>query len=122
MRYLAPPAAVVAIGRGSASACVAGRVTGSRFLQLGALAPAGYGAFVAYVTAIGPRTLSPEARRWLPAVLAATHLAWGSGFLVAPPLRSLSRSSTPRWLPAPRRAHDRLVTSETLTLCPNKVG
>ena len=32
--------------------------------------------------ASAPRTLSPAARRWLPAVLAATHLAWGSGFLV----------------------------------------
>jgi succinoglycan biosynthesis protein ExoA len=57
-------------------------VIGSRVLQLGALAPAGYGAFVAYVTATAPASLSPEARRWLPAVLAATHLAWGSGFLV----------------------------------------
>jgi len=26
--------------------------------------------------------LTPEARRWLPAVLAATHLSWGAGFLV----------------------------------------
>jgi succinoglycan biosynthesis protein ExoA len=81
VRYLAPPVAVVAIGAGLVGA-LAGRVIGSRFLQLGSLAPAGYGAFVAYVTATAPASLSPEARRWLPAVLAATHLAWGSGFLV----------------------------------------
>ena len=54
VRYLAPPAAVVAIGVGSVGACSAGR-TGSRFLQLGALAPVGYAAFVAYVMAAAPR-------------------------------------------------------------------
>ena len=36
----------------------------------GVLAPLGYGAFVGYVTVTAPRTLTPEARRWLPAVLA----------------------------------------------------
>ena len=54
VRYLAPPAAVVAIGVGTLGALL-GRVTGSRFLQLGALAPAGYAAFVAYVMATAPR-------------------------------------------------------------------
>ena len=77
VRYLAPPAAVVAIGVGSVAA-VLGRVLGPHFLQLGALAPVGYGAFVGYVTAAAPASLSPQARRWLPAVLAATHLAWGA--------------------------------------------
>ena len=81
VRYLAPPAAVVAIAAGTAGA-LAGRALGSRVLQIGALAPLGYGAFVAYVTATAPSSLSPKARRWLPAVIAATHLAWGSGFLV----------------------------------------
>jgi hypothetical protein len=81
VRYLAPPAAVVAIAVGTLGVLVA-RVTGSRFLRLGALAPGGYAAFVAYVMATASPTLSPEARRWLPAVLAATHLAWGSGFLI----------------------------------------
>ncbi|MFT4166104.1 MAG: glycosyltransferase family 2 protein [Microlunatus sp.] len=81
VRYLAPPAAVAAIGIGSVGALV-GTVTGSRLLKLGVTAPLGYAAFVAYVTATAPRTLSPQARRWLPAVLAATHLSWGAGFLV----------------------------------------
>ena len=81
VRYLAPPGAVVAIGVGLLGGLL-GAVTGSRLLKLGVLAPLGYGAFVAYVTATAPRTLSPEARRWLPLVLAATHLSWGAGFLV----------------------------------------
>ena len=81
VRYLAPPGAVLAIGVGTVGALV-GAATGSRLLQVGALAPLGYAAFVAYVTATAPRTLSPQARRWLPAVLVATHLSWGAGFLV----------------------------------------
>lgn len=81
LRYVAPPVAVLAIGVGTLAALV-GRATGPRFLRLGALAPAGYGAFVGYVTVTAPDSLSPQARRWLPVVLAATHLAWGSGFLV----------------------------------------
>jgi glycosyltransferase involved in cell wall biosynthesis len=81
IRYLAPPAAVLAIGLGTVGS-VLGRAVGSRVLQLGALAPVGYGAFVAYVTATSGSSLAPPARRWLPAVLAATHLAWGAGFLV----------------------------------------
>jgi hypothetical protein len=81
VRYLAPPAAVVCIAAGALMA-VLGQRTRSRLLRLGALGPVGYGAFVGYVTATAPHTVSPAARRWLPAVLAATHLAWGSGFLV----------------------------------------
>lgn len=81
VRYLAPPAAVVAIGVGTVGTLV-GAVTGSRLLKLGVAAPLGYAAFVGYVTATAPRTLPPQARRWLPAVLAATHLSWGAGFLV----------------------------------------
>ena len=80
-RYLAPPVTVLGIGVGTVAALV-GRATGSGLLQLGALAPAGYGVFVAYVTHTAPTTLAPESRRWLPVVLAATHLAWGAGFLV----------------------------------------
>lgn len=81
VRYLAPPGAVLAIGGGLLCA-VTGQVVGSGLLKLGALAPVGYAAFVGYVTATAPATLAPGARRWLPLVLAATHLAWGSGFIV----------------------------------------
>lgn len=87
VRYLAPPAAVVAIGLGIVGA-VLGRVVGSRLLQLGVLPPLGYGAFVAYATSTAGDALSTEARRWLPAVIAATHLSWGAGFLVGRGRRS----------------------------------
>jgi succinoglycan biosynthesis protein ExoA len=80
-RYLAPPAAVLGIAAGTIAVLV-GRRTGSRALQLGAAAPLGYAAFVGWVTADAAPALSPTARRWLPVVLAATHLAWGSGFLI----------------------------------------
>lgn len=80
-RYLAPPAAVLGLAGGTLAALL-GRAVGSRLLSAGLLAPAGYAAFVAYVTASAPATVSPAARRRLPVVLAATHLAWGSGFLV----------------------------------------
>ena len=83
VRYLAPA------GRGGRHRCGSWPVrwsvgcTGSRFLQLGCPRPCRLRApSSAYVTATAPASLSPEARRWLPAVLAATHLAWGSGFLV----------------------------------------
>ena len=59
VRYLAPPAAVVAIGVGTLGALVGG-LTGSRFLRLGVLAPGGYAAFVAYVMARHPRPCRPR--------------------------------------------------------------
>ncbi|HET9650083.1 MAG TPA: glycosyltransferase family 2 protein [Microlunatus sp.] len=80
-RYLAPPAAVVAIAGGTVAAWLGHRV-GSRLLRLGALAPLGYVAFVGYVTLSAPSSLSPAARCRLPLALAATHVAWGTGFLV----------------------------------------
>ncbi len=80
-RYLAPPAAVVGIVGGTLAALL-GQRTGSRLLRLGVAAPLAYGAFIAYVTATAPDTVSRAAKCRLPAVLAATHLAWGSGFLV----------------------------------------
>lgn len=85
-RYLAPPAAVIGIAGGTLAAGL-GRRIGSRLLQLGALAPLVYAGFVGYVAVTAPPTLSPAARRRLPIVLAATHLAWGSGFLVGRPRR-----------------------------------
>ncbi|MDN5761068.1 MAG: glycosyltransferase family 2 protein [Microlunatus sp.] len=80
-RYLAPPVAVVGIAAGTLGGLL-GRLAGSRLLSVGLLAPLGYAAFVLYITATAPRSLSPVARRWLPVVLAATHLCWGSGFIV----------------------------------------
>ncbi len=80
LRYLAPPVAVSGLALGTTAGLV-GLGTGSRVLKLGFAAPLGYLAvvLVGTVTA-GP--LPPRARAWLPVVLTATHLAWGSGFLV----------------------------------------
>ena len=80
LRYLAPPVAVSGIAVGTAAG-LAGVLAGSRLLRLGFAAPLGYLALVVGGAATaGP--LPPRARAWLPVVLAATHLSWGTGFLV----------------------------------------
>ncbi|GAA1839694.1 glycosyltransferase family 2 protein [Microlunatus capsulatus] len=80
LRYLAPPAAVSGIAVGTAAGAL-GLATGSRLLRLGLAAPLGYLAVVlAGAATAGP--MPARARAWLPVVLAATHLSWGSGFLV----------------------------------------
>jgi hypothetical protein len=80
LRYLAPPVAVTGIAVGTLVG-VLGVTTGSRLLRVGFAAPLGY---LALVTG-GALTAGPmpaRARAWLPVVLAATHLSWGTGFLV----------------------------------------
>jgi succinoglycan biosynthesis protein ExoA len=79
-RYLAPPVAVVGIVGGSLAGLV-GLSQGSRLLRLGFAAPVGY---LALVTggALTAGRMPARARAWLPVVLAATHLSWGTGFLV----------------------------------------
>ena len=80
LRYLAPPVAVSGIAVGTLVG-VLGVTTGSRLLRVGFAAPLGY---LALVTG-GALTAGPmpaRARAWLPVVLAATHLSWGTGFLV----------------------------------------
>jgi succinoglycan biosynthesis protein ExoA len=82
LRYLAPPATVVAIAIGTVLA-VLGRLTGRRGLtRFGLSAPAGYLALILAGTAAAPPRLGPRARGWLPVVLVITHLTWGTGFLV----------------------------------------
>ncbi|WP_052336514.1 glycosyltransferase family 2 protein [Nocardioides alkalitolerans] len=85
VRYLAPPV-VTALVAGGLTAGVVGRATGLRTLEAGWLLPAGYVAAVAAASLPEGRDLSPRARAWLPVVVAAMHLSWGSGFLrnVAP--------------------------------------
>jgi glycosyltransferase involved in cell wall biosynthesis len=81
LRYLAPPAAVSAMAVGTVAGVV-GVLTGSRTLKLGFAAPAGYLSVILAGSVAAPPGLSLAARAWLPAVLVATHLSWGSGFLV----------------------------------------
>ncbi|GAA1434987.1 succinoglycan biosynthesis glycosyltransferase ExoA [Microlunatus lacustris] len=80
VRYLAAPVAVSGIAVGT-TAGLLGLGTGSRLLRLGFAAPLGYLAIVVGGSALaGP--MPPRVRAWLPVVLAATHLSWGTGFLV----------------------------------------
>lgn len=80
LRYLAPPAVVVAITLGTAAG-VAGLVGAPGWLALGWLLPAGYAAGVIVAGLVEGRGLRVKAKAWLPAVIAAMHLSWGSGFL-----------------------------------------
>jgi succinoglycan biosynthesis protein ExoA len=86
LRYLAPPVAVLGIVAGSLAG-LAGVATGSRLLRLGFAAPVGY---LALVTggALTAGRMPVRARAWLPVVLTATHLSWGTGFLVGRPRSS----------------------------------
>jgi hypothetical protein len=80
LRYLAPPLALIAVAGGTALG-VAGLVTGSRGLLLGFALPAGYVAADLVASARAARGLPASSSRWLPAVFATMHGAWGAGFL-----------------------------------------
>jgi succinoglycan biosynthesis protein ExoA len=79
-RYLAPPLALLGVLGGSVAGLL-GVILDSRLLRLGFLAPAGYMALIISGSLVTPRPMSAAARLRLPLVLAATHLAWGAGFL-----------------------------------------
>jgi succinoglycan biosynthesis protein ExoA len=76
LRYLAPPAMVVAVLAGSAMAAL-GR-------PAGLVAPAAYAAAVTAGAVATGRGLPLAARLWLPVVYATMHTAWGWGFLTSP--------------------------------------
>jgi len=89
-RYLAPPLAVLGVLGGSVSGLL-GVVLDSRLLRIGFVAPAGYLSVIVGGSLLASRPMSAAARLRLPLVLAATHLAWGTGFLIGrPPRRSLT--------------------------------
>ena len=81
VRYLAPPLTVIGVSAGS-TAGLLGAFFDSRLMRLGFAAPAGYLALIIGGSLITARPMSAAARLRLPLVLAATHLAWGAGFLV----------------------------------------
>jgi succinoglycan biosynthesis protein ExoA len=83
-RYLAPPLALLGVLTGSAAG-VLGVIVDSRLLRAGFLAPAGYLALIIGGSLVTARPMSAAARLRLPLVLAATHLAWGAGFLAGRP-------------------------------------
>ncbi len=90
LRYLAPPAAVLAMAAGVAvgvaglAATVAGPSPWPGWLMLGFGVPATYlaGVLAAAGRAVG--RLSPPALARVPAVLATMHVCWGLGFLTSP--------------------------------------
>jgi glycosyltransferase involved in cell wall biosynthesis len=82
LRYLAPPAVVVATGLGTVAG-VAGLVGAPGWLSLGWLLPGGYAAGVVVAGLAEGRGLPAKVRAWLPAVIATMHLSWGTGFLTS---------------------------------------
>jgi succinoglycan biosynthesis protein ExoA len=81
VRYLTPPLTVLGVLGGSGAGLL-GVAFDSRLLRLGFLAPAGYLALIIGGSLVAARPMSAAARLRLPLVLAATHLAWGAGFLI----------------------------------------
>ncbi|MEY3733097.1 MAG: hypothetical protein RL347_456 [Actinomycetota bacterium] len=79
-RYLAPPLALIGVAAGTAVG-VTGLLTGHRALVAGFALPAGYLAADLIASARASRGLSFTSARWLPAVFATMHGAWGAGFL-----------------------------------------
>ncbi len=99
VRYLAPPATVVACVAGTLAA--AAGVVGPRWLVAGAVLPVGYLGLVGAGSVVVSRGLPVRARALMPVVLATMHLTWGAGFL-----RGVRRGPTGgRHYPDP--AHDR---------------
>jgi succinoglycan biosynthesis protein ExoA len=90
LRYLAPPATVLAIAVGLVAGLaglgggVLGPWPGLSWLALGFLAPAVYLAGILAVTASAARSLSRQALARLPVALVTMHMAWGLGFLTSP--------------------------------------
>ena len=119
LRYLAPPATVLAISVGLVAGLaglvggVLGPWPGLSWLTLGFLVPAAYLAGILAVTASAARGLSGQALARLPVALVTMHMAWGLGFLTSP--RSLvpgfARSGLPPPGPAPAASQGTLRPS-----------
>jgi Glycosyl transferase family 2 len=90
LRYLAPPAAVVAMAVGLAAgvAGLIGGVAGPRpqlaWLCVGFAVTGAYLCGILAASAASARGLRRAAALWLPAVLATMHVCWGTGFLTSP--------------------------------------
>lgn len=75
LRYLAPPAAVLAVAAGTA--------VGTTVWSPALLAPLGYGAAVLAGSVVVGRGLPLRSRALLPLVLTTMHGSWGVGFLAS---------------------------------------
>ena len=85
LRYLAPPALVVALVVGTLAglAGVVGAVLGTplAWALLGLAVPAGYLLLVVGAAVAAPRRVGAAGRCWLLVVLPTIHVGWGLGFL-----------------------------------------
>ncbi len=82
MRYLAPPALLVAIVASAVTAVIAGLSSGASAIVLGVLAAAVPAAYVSVLVAASiANGLDAPTRLRIPWVLALIHLAWGYGCL-----------------------------------------
>lgn len=93
-RYLAPPAAVLAIAAGSLCG-LTGALVGPRWMRWGLVAPAGYLAGVTAASVGMRREIEPQVRARLPLVLTVMHLAWGAGAIVGLPADQRERAAEP---------------------------
>jgi len=98
LRYLAPPAAVLAMAGGLAAgvtglaAALAGPAGGTgpgegpglAWLMMGFVVPAAYLAGILGVTGVAARKLPGRVLARLPAALVTMHVSWGAGFLTSP--------------------------------------
>jgi succinoglycan biosynthesis protein ExoA len=82
-RYLAAPAALLAVGVGTAAGA-AGLVTGIRWLTAGLSVPAGYALGVTVAAMVTGRGQPAPIRVRLPLVYATMHGSWAVGFLTSP--------------------------------------
>nr|WP_202886676.1 glycosyltransferase family 2 protein [Kribbella sandramycini] len=80
-RYLAPPLAVIAIALGTLLGIV-GLITGITWLDLGFLAPVGYGVLILFGSVFEGRYLPWKALARMPMIVMTMHMSWGLGFLV----------------------------------------
>jgi hypothetical protein len=92
LRYLAPPAAVLAIAVGILAG-LAGLVVAPGWLIAGFVIPAAYLAGVLAVAATATRRAPARVVARIPVALATMHLCWGVGFLTSP--RSLIPGRSP---------------------------
>ena len=88
-RYLAPPAATVAVAAGTLVG-IAGLIVTQKWLTLGFVVPVGYLAAVTAVSAVLAKDVKPGIRVKIPGVIAVMHMSWGAGFLLSP--RGLHRA------------------------------
>ena len=82
-RYLAPPLAVAGIVTGAAAGLAAQTGVAPRWCGVGWLAPVGYIAAVSLGGLAISRNAPLPVRARVPAVLAAMHMSWGTGFITS---------------------------------------